>query len=101
MPDLLKIMFIGNLVLTLVDASLAYKKAESIVTLVVPGNSTTEAGVKKIRRFLPLMVALYTLLNCYAYSLYHLGYLAGLTLLLTADIVLQWHLAGRREKVGD
>lgn len=99
MPEFVVILFLGNLLLTLVDASLAYRKAEFIVTFVTPGNGTTEAGVRRIRRFLPLMVALYTLLNCYAYSLHHLGYLAGMTLLLTADIVLQWHLAGRGEKV--
>lgn len=100
MPDLILILFLGNLLLTLVDASLAYRKAEFIVAFVMPGNEAPEAGVRRIRRFLPLMVALYTLLDCYAYSLRHVGYLAGLTLLLVADIGLQWHLSGRRARVG-
>ena len=55
--------------------------------------------MKKLRSLLPLMVAFYSGLDCYAYSLRHVGYLGGLTLLLLADIILQWHIAGRKEKV--
>ncbi len=99
MPDLLSVLFVANLVLTLVDASLAYHKAHRLIALLNPTPEERATGVKKIRSLLPLMVAFYSGLDCYAYSLRHVGYLAGLTLLLLADIVLQWYLAGRKEKV--
>lgn len=99
MPDLLSILFVANLVLTLVDASLAYHKAHRLIAFLNPTPELIETGVKTIRSLLPLMVALYSGLSCHAYSLRHTGYLASLTLLLLADIVLQWHLAARKEKV--
>ena len=99
MPDLLSILFVINLMLTLIDASLAYHKTHRLIAFLNPAPEWRETGVKKIRSLLPLMVAFYSGLTCYVFSLRHLGYLGGLTLLLLADIVLQWHIAGRKEKV--
>lgn len=99
MPAVAVILFSGNLVLTIVDAAIAYRKAENIVGFILPGSEAREAGAKRIRSFLPLMVALYTLLDCNAYSLHDTRFLLGLTILLAADIILQRHLAGRGQRV--
>lgn len=99
MHHLAPVLFAVNFLLTLIDASIAYHKAQRLAVFMNTDPEGMGPGVKRIRAFLPLVVALYSALNCYAYSLRHTGYLAGLALILVADIVLQWHLAVREKKI--
>lgn len=101
MDFLLLLLFILNVVLALVDASVAYHKAPRYIGFFNSDPEGRDSGVKRVTSLLPLVVALYVSLDCYAYSLRHAGYLAGLALLLVADILVQMAIARKGEAASD
>jgi len=92
------ILFVVNVVLVLADASVAYHNAPRFVSIVNADPEGQVVGAQQIKSILPLLVALYVSLDCYAHSLRHPGYLAGVTLLLAGDILVQLILTRKGKK---
>lgn len=88
-------LFSINIALTLFDAATAYKKAPLYLTALNDDPDGQARAVKNIHQLLPFLVALYTALNCYAYSFRDLRYVGGMTLVLLCDIAVQFYVCRR------
>jgi hypothetical protein len=67
METLLLPLFVANLVLVLIDASIGYRLAPLLFSASGGDPDTAEAGIRTIRRMLTCIVALYMFFNCLAY----------------------------------
>ncbi|HWI40939.1 MAG TPA: hypothetical protein VNX25_05570 [Verrucomicrobiae bacterium] len=86
-------LFVVNILLGLADASVAWHRTPAFVTMLT--GSPGDKAVADVRSLLPLLVALYTSLNCYAYHHREILYLAGVSILLCADIATQLYVSRR------
>ena len=101
MEILVEILFVANVILAIADAAVAYSTAPHFVAAINPDPDRQAAAVRNLRNLLPLLVALYVVLNCQAHALRHPGYLVGLTCLLVGDILLQRYLGRKRDGMVD
>jgi len=90
-------LFVLNVVLTLVDAACAYRNIPQYAAAFHEEPDRRDKLARDIRHVLPWLVALYSSLNCYAYSFRELSYVGGMTLLLLGDIVIQMYAVRRLE----
>lgn len=95
MQPLFVSLFVLNIVLTIADAALAFRNSPLYAAAFQPDPEGREKTEKDIRFLLPWLVALYSALNCYAYSFHDLFYIGGMTSLLVFDLVVQKYLARR------
>ena len=96
--DLLLALFILNWLLIIGDASLGYFVLPLLLRpklIDPPGDGTAVGGM---RRLLTVMVLLYMLVNCYAYSRQHSTLLYIVTAFVALDIIVQ--LVVRQRRVG-
>jgi hypothetical protein len=92
-------LFVLNIVLTLADASVGYHKVPEIVAAFNDDPDGSSAAAKDVSFLIPFLVALYVALDCHAaWNLRDVRWLAGLSLLLTGDMLLQLRLAARGRK---
>lgn len=95
---LLLALFILNILLTLLDASLGYHVAPRLMTLLPPDEpEAQETAVRSSRRMLSLVVVLYSFFNCLAYYRGDLTLMVIVTVLILADLAGQLYL-GRRSR---
>ncbi|SNB45672.1 hypothetical protein [Geobacter sp. DSM 9736] len=100
MDLLLSLLFGLNIILSIVDAAVAYIRAPRIVAALNPDSEGRESWVKTLRSLLPFLVAFYVILTCYAHSFANPGYLALISLLLLGDILVQLIISRRGEELG-
>lgn len=94
--DVYFLLFVINVVLANVDAAVAYLTAPRFIAALNNDSEGQERGIRRLRSLLPLLVALYITLACQAFAQRHAGYLAGLTLLMVGDILLQLYIGRNR-----
>jgi hypothetical protein len=95
MDQLVLPLFLLNIVLILVDASIGYHIAPQMLAG-IGGAGDAEAGVRTTRRLLPIVVALYMFFNCMGYFQGLMSYLLTVSGLIAVDVALQFYLRHRR-----
>lgn len=101
MSELLLVVFIFNIILTLLDASLGYHLAPHLLRLAPrDGTDDQEAFVRSIRRMLTGVVMLYTFFNCLAYFRQDNTLMAVVTLLILLDLGGQLYVRYRARRQG-
>lgn len=94
--DLLLTVFILNWLLIIGDASLGYFVAPLLLRLKPGDPSVDGTAVGGMRRLLTAMVALYMLVNCYAFFRQYSTLLYIVTTLVALDIIVQLVVRQRR-----
>jgi hypothetical protein len=101
MPELLLIVFILNIALTLLDASLGYHLAPHLLRLSPQDeNSDPAVVIRSIRRMLSGVVLLYTFFNCLAYFRQDTTLMAVVTTLIMLDLGGQLYVRYRARRRG-
>jgi hypothetical protein len=93
-------LFLLNMVMILVDASVGYHMAPKIMEA-INDLEDGEAGVRTTRKLLSAVVALYMFFNCTGYFQGRLSYLLTVCGLIVFDLALQFYLFRRRRTAGD
>lgn len=100
METLPVVLFTLNLILILVDASVAYHKVPVIISARTEEPDGKAVAERNVCNLLPVLVAIYVALDCYSWRTGDFRYLGGLTFLLCFDILLQLRLARRDRSPG-
>lgn len=95
MHDLLLPIFIINMVLVLVDASLGFHLAPVLFRASAGNPETSEAGIRSLRLLLTGVVALYMFFNCLAYFRNNAPLLLVVTVLILFDLGGQLYIRYR------
>jgi hypothetical protein len=95
-------LFLLNIPLILLDASLGYHLVPRLVSAFSPDDSDEAGGVARAtRRLLPAVVALYMFFNCFGYFQARTLYLLMVFGLVLADLALQLVLRRKARSQGD
>ncbi|WP_243370313.1 hypothetical protein [Geotalea sp. SG265] len=78
-----------NILLTILDATIGYHAAPSLVRTGAADEESRAAAAKTIRSMLALVVALYSFFSCLAFSRQNLPLLLILTAVIVVDMVAQ------------
>lgn len=102
-PDLLLLsLFILNLLLVLLDASLAYHLAPRLLRMPdLEDPEQREAAIRSIRGMLTLLVVLYMFFNCLGYFRGNSGLLLIVTTMIVFDLSGQFYLRRRSGRKGE
>lgn len=95
METLLLPLFIINLFLVLVDASIGYHLAPLLFSVSGGDPDTAENGVRSIRRLLTCIVVLYMFFNCLSYFRQQLSMLVLVTAFILFDMGGQLYIRYR------
>jgi hypothetical protein len=95
MEQFLLPLFMLNLLLVLIDASVGYHLAPLLYNAAGGEEEDALKGVGKIRRMLKFMVALYMFFNCFAYFNYNHSLLMVVTVLVLLDLGGQLYVRHR------
>lgn len=93
-------IFVANIFLTFIDATIGYHAAPALALLMGTDEEESEPAVRGVRRLLSWVVALYMFFNCLAYFdrvpwlLYCTG--AVLAVDITAQLVIFRRMIGRK-----
>lgn len=99
---LLLSLFVLNALLILIDASLGYHFAPSLLRQSNPEEpEQQEIAIKTVRRMLTLLVALYMFFNCVGYFRGHDGLLVAVTVMIVFDLGAQFYLRRRSDREGE
>ncbi|MBU5614966.1 hypothetical protein [Geomonas azotofigens] len=82
-------VFVANIFLTFIDATIGYHAAPALAALVGSDEEENEGAVHGIRRLLSFVVALYMFFNCFAYFDRVAWLLYCTTVVLAVDITAQ------------
>ncbi|AJE04782.1 hypothetical protein GPICK_02165 [Geobacter pickeringii] len=89
-------LFLANLFLILVDASIGYHVAPALMRRFAPDPDTVELSVRGMRTMLGAVVALYMFFNClgyFRYSMLTLAVVGGVVLIdMAAQLVVRHRL---------
>jgi hypothetical protein len=89
-------LFLLNILLILLDASLGYHLAPRLASAFSPDDPDAAVGVARTtRRLLPAIVALYMFFNCFGYFQARTVYLLAVLVLVLSDLALQLVLRRR------
>lgn len=102
-PDLLLLaLFILNLLLVLLDASLGYHLAPRLLQMPdLDEPEQQESAVKTVRGMLTLLVVLYMFFNCLGYFRNNSGLLLIVTAMIVFDLGGQFYLRRRAGHKGE
>jgi hypothetical protein len=85
-------IFVLNILLVLCDVSLGYHLAPLLGRSWAEDEEDAERTTKRMRKLLSAVVALYTLLNCFAYSVGSPVFLIVVTAVILLDMIGQFLL---------
>jgi len=93
-------IFVANIFLTFIDATIGYHAAPALALMVGTDEEESEGTVRGVRRLLSWVVALYMFFNCLAYfdRVHWLLYFTSLVLAvdITAQLVIFRRMIGRK-----
>ncbi len=99
---LLLSLFVLNALLILIDASLGYHFAPSLLRMSNPDEpELQEITIKNVRRMLTLLVALYMFFNCMGFFRGSDGLLVIVTVMILFDLGAQFYLRRRSGREGE
>lgn len=98
MEPYLPMLFIGNIVLTFIDATVGYHAAPVLALLGGNDEEDTERTVRGVRKLLAAVVALYMFFNCFAFYNQKPLLLLVVTGVIVLDILAQALIGGKMSK---
>lgn len=102
-PNILLVsLFVLNILLVLIDASLGYHLAPRLIRISDPDEpELQESTVRMVRNMLTFLVALYMFFNCMGYFNGNSGLLMIVTGMILFDLVAQVYLRRRASRNGE
>lgn len=98
MEPYLPFLFIGNIVLTFIDAAIGYHVAPTLALFGGGDEADAERTVRGVRKLLAGVVALYMFFNCLAFYNHRPLLLLAVTGVIVLDILAQTMVRGKMSK---